>query len=162
MHAMSYRSDFFLACSFKVNIEEPAFYLTITYPLTVTKIGLRRVQFSTGMSDANTLNAYLLAVMIYSKHEGVIVRYLSDRTFQIIIDGLWASMNVGSERPNAWNNYRHAPVWRFFLYCAIEETGSHGIIYIMGYQVLPPPSEHGPSLMGKHLLAKRISQSEMN
>jgi len=30
MHVMSPRSDFFLACSSKVYIQEPAFYLTIT------------------------------------------------------------------------------------------------------------------------------------
>jgi len=29
MHAMSHRSDFFLACSSKVNIPEPVFHLTM-------------------------------------------------------------------------------------------------------------------------------------
>jgi len=63
-------------------------------------------------------------------------------------------MNEGSKRPIAWNNSRHAPSWRFYLHCGIEETGSPGIICIVCHQVLRHPSEHGTSSMGKHLLAK--------
>jgi hypothetical protein len=54
MHAMSHRSECFLACSSKLNIDEPVFYMTITYQLTVTPIELFRVQFSTAMSDTNS------------------------------------------------------------------------------------------------------------
>jgi len=154
MHAMSHRSDFFLACSSKVNIEEPAFYLTITYPLTVTQIELRRVQFPTAMSDTKSLNTSLLEVMISSKNERVFIPDLSDLTVQIVFDAWWASMNVGSKRPIAWNNSRHASSWRFYLHCGIEETGSPGIICIVCHQFLCHPSEHGTSSMGKHLLPK--------
>ena len=51
MHAMSHRSYFLLACSSKVNIEKPAFYVTLTYLLTVTQIESPRVQFPMAMSD---------------------------------------------------------------------------------------------------------------
>jgi hypothetical protein len=62
-------------------------------------------------------------------------------------------MNVSSKRPIAWKNSSHAPWWRFYLHCGIEETGSPGIICIVCHQVLRHPSEHGTSSMGKHLLA---------
>jgi len=92
--------------------------------------------------------------MISSKNDRVFIRDLSDLTMQIIFDAWWASMNVGSKRPIAWNNSRHAPSWWFYLHCGIEETGSPGIICIMCHQVLRHPSEYGTSSMGKHLLAK--------
>jgi len=63
-------------------------------------------------------------------------------------------MNVGSKRPMAWNNSRHAPSWRFDLHCGMEENGSPGIISIVHHQVLRHPSEHGTSLMDKHLMAE--------
>jgi len=106
------------------------------------------------MSDSQSLNTSLLDVMISSKNGCVFIRDLCDLTLQIIFDAWWASMNVGSKRPISWNNSRHAPSWRFYLYCGIEETSSPGIIYIVCHQVLRHPSEHGTSLMGKHLLAK--------
>jgi len=63
-------------------------------------------------------------------------------------------MNDGSKWPIAWNNSRHAPSWRFYVHCGIEETGSPGIICIVCHQVLRHPSEHVTILIGKHLLAK--------
>ena len=63
-------------------------------------------------------------------------------------------MNEGSKRPIAWNASRHAPSWRFYLHCGIEETGSPGIICIICHQVLRHQLEHGTSSMGKNLLAK--------
>ena len=106
------------------------------------------------MSDTQSLNTSLLDVIISSKNERVFIRDLSDLTLQIIFDAWMASMNVGSKRPRAWTNSRHAPSWRFYLHCGIEETGSPGIICIVCHQVLRHPSEHGTSSMGKHLLAK--------
>jgi hypothetical protein len=106
------------------------------------------------MSDTQSLNTSLLEVMISSKNECVFICDLSDLTLQIIVDALWAFMNVGSKRPIASKNSRHAPSWRFYLNCGIEETSSPGIICIVCYQVLRHPSEHGTSSMGKHLLAK--------
>jgi hypothetical protein len=105
------------------------------------------------MSDTQSLNTSLLEVMISSKNERVFIRDLSDLTLQIIFHAWWASMNVGSKRPIAWKNSRHAPSWQFYLHCGIEETGSPGIICIVCHQVLHHPSEHGTSSMGKHLLA---------
>jgi len=106
------------------------------------------------MSDSKCLNTSLLENMISSKNECVFFRDLSDLTLEIIFDAWWALMNEGSKRPIAWNNSRHAPSWRFYLHCGIEETGSPGIIGIVCYQVLCHPSEHRTSSMGKHLLAK--------
>jgi len=120
------------------------------------------------MSDTQSLNTSLLEVMISSKNESVSIRDLSDLTLQIIFDAWRASMNVGSKRPIAWKNSRHAPLWRFYLHCGIEETGSPGIICIVCHQVPCHPSEHGTSSMGKHLLAKahiaklnKVTESEV-
>jgi hypothetical protein len=96
----------------------------------------------------------MLEVMMSSKNEHVLIRDLSDLTLQIIFDAWWASMNVDSKQPITWNNSRHAPSWRFYLHCGIEETRSPGIICIICHQVLRHPSEYGTSSMGKHLLAK--------
>ena len=120
MHAMSHRSDFFLACSSKVNILEPAFYLTITYPLTVTQIELRKVQFPTAMSGTKSQNTWLLEVMISSTNERVFIRDLISLNLQIVFDAWWASMNVGSKRPIAWNTSSPAPLWRFYLHYRVE------------------------------------------
>jgi len=94
--------------------------------------------------------------MISSKNEQVVILDLSNLILQIIFDAWWASMNVGSKRPIAWNNCRHAPLWRFYLHCGIEDTGSPCIICIVCHQVLRHPSEHGTSSMGKHMLAKAL------
>jgi len=106
------------------------------------------------MSDSQSLNTNLLGVMISSKNEQFCIRDLSDLTLQIIFDAWWASMNIGSKRPIAWNNSRHAPSWRFYLHCGMAANGSPGIICIVCHQVLRHQSEHGTSSMGKHLLAK--------
>jgi len=106
------------------------------------------------MSNSKSLNISFLEVMISSKNERVFIHDVSDLTLQIIFDARWASMNVDSKRPMAWNNSRHAPSWQFYLHCGIEVTGSPGIICIVCHQVLLHPSEHGTSSMGKHLLAK--------
>jgi len=106
------------------------------------------------MSDTQSLNTSLLEVMISSKNERVFIRDLSDLTLHIIFDAWWASINVCSKRPIAWKNSRHAPSWRFYVHCGIEETGSPGIRCIVCHQVLRHPSEHGTSSMGKHLLAE--------
>jgi len=92
--------------------------------------------------------------MISSKNERYFIRDVSDLALQIIFNAWWASMNVCSKRPIAWKNSRHAPSWRFYLHCGIEETSSPGFICIVCHQVLHHPSEHETSLMGKHMLAK--------
>jgi hypothetical protein len=111
MHSISHRSDFIVACSSEVNIQEPAFYLTITYPLTFTKIELRRVQVPTAMSDTKSLNTTLLEVMISSKNGRAFICDLSNLTLQMVFNAGWHSMNVGSKGPITWNNSRHAPWW---------------------------------------------------
>jgi hypothetical protein len=77
-------------------------------------------------------------------------------------------MKEGLKRPIAWNNSRHAPAWRFYLHCGIEETSRPGIICIVYHQVLHHPSDHGTSSKGKHLLANahiaklnEVTQSEV-
>jgi len=106
------------------------------------------------MSDSKSSNTLLLQVMISSKNEHVCIPDLSELTLQTIVHAWWDSMNVGSKRPIAWNDSRHAPSWRFYLHCGIEETSNPGIICIVCHQVLWHPSEHGTSSIGKHLLAK--------
>jgi len=63
-------------------------------------------------------------------------------------------MNVFLMRSIAWKNSRHAPSWRFYLHCTIQETSSPAIICNVCHQVLRHLSEHGTSSMGKHMLAK--------
>jgi hypothetical protein len=92
--------------------------------------------------------------MLSSKNQRFFIRDLSDLTLQIVLDTWWASMNLDSKRSIASNNYRHAPSWRFYLHCGIEETGSPGIICIVCHQVLRHPSQHGTRSMGKPLLGK--------
>jgi len=122
MHAVSHRSDYFLACSSKFNIEQPPFYLTITYHLTVIQIELPRIQFPTSMSDTKSLNTSLLEVIISSTNEQVFIGDVINDTLQIIFDVWWASMNVGSMQSIASNDSRHAPLWQLYLHCGIEET----------------------------------------
>jgi len=135
--------------------------MTITYGLTLTQIELPRVQFTTAISDTKSQNTSWSEVMISSKNEHFFIHVWSDLTLQMIFDAWWASMNAGSKRPIVWNNCRHAPSWRFYLHCGIEETGSPGIICIVCHQVLCHPSEHGTSSMGKHLLA-RVHIAKLN
>ena len=92
--------------------------------------------------------------MISSKNERGFICDLSDLISQSIFDAWWASMNRDSKRPIAWNNSRHAPSWRFYQHCRIEQTGSPSVICIVCHQVLSHPSEHGTSSIGKHLLGK--------
>jgi len=154
LHAMSHRSDLFLAGSSKVNIEDSMLNLTISNILSVTQIELPRSQYPTTMWNTKYLKTLLLEVMISSENECVFICDLCDLTLQIILNEWWASMNVGSKQPMANNNSRHAPLWQFCLHCGIEETGFPIIIWIVCRQVLRHPSEHGTSTMGKHLLAK--------
>jgi len=128
--------------------------LIILYLLTSFQFQIRSHPIPTAMWDSQSLNTSLLEVMISSKNERVFIRDLNDLTIQIIFDAWSVSLNVGSKRSIAWKNFRHAPSWRFYLHCGIEETGSPGIICIVGHQVLRHPSEHGTSSMGKPLLAK--------
>jgi len=109
---------------------------------------------STAMSDTKSLNTSLLEVMICSKNEHVFICNFSDLALQIIFDAWWASMNIRSKRPIALNASRHAPSWRFYLHCGIEESGSPDIICIVCHQFLHHLSEHGTIQMGKYLLAK--------
>jgi len=106
------------------------------------------------MSHSKSFNTSFVEVRISSKNGRVFIRDLSDHTLQIIFDATWASMNVDSKPPSAWSNSRHGPLWRFYLHCGIDETGSPGIICIVCHQFLRHPSEQGTSSMGKHLLAK--------
>jgi hypothetical protein len=96
----------------------------------------------------------LLEFIIYSQNQLVFIRDLTDLTAQIMFDGWWASMNVGSQSPIGWNHSRHASPLPFYLHCGIEQTGSPDIICIICHQVLHHPSEHGTSPIVKDFLAK--------
>jgi len=93
-------------------------------------------------------------VMISFKNKYVFIRNLSDLNLQIIFDAWWASMNIGSKRPIAWNSSRHASSWWLYLDSRIEETGSPEILCIISHQVLRHSSEYGTSSMGTHLQPK--------
>jgi len=98
---------------------------------------------------------YLIAQgMISSKNEGVCIRDFRDLTLKFIFDTWWASMNVGSKRSIAWNNYRQGSPWRIYFHSGIEETGSLGNICIVCHQVPCHPSDHGTSSIGENLLSK--------
>jgi len=92
--------------------------------------------------------------MISSKNERVFIGDLSDLTLLIIVDAWWASVSVGSKHCIASNNSWHAPLWRFYFHCRIEESSRPGITCIICGQVLRHPPEHVTSSMGKHLLAE--------
>ena len=92
--------------------------------------------------------------MISSKNQCVFIRDLSDLSLEIVFDTWWDSMNVDSKQPIAWNDSGHAPSWRLYLHCRIEETGSPGIICIICHQVLRHPSGHGTSSMRNHFVTK--------
>jgi hypothetical protein len=94
--------------------------------------------------------------MISSKIDCIFICDLSDLALQIVFNAWWASINVGSKRPIAWNNSRHEPLLRFYLHSGIEQTGSPGMICIICHQCLRHPSEHRTSTVGNHLLAKAI------
>jgi hypothetical protein len=94
----------------------------------------------------------LLEVVISSKNECVFIRDLGVLTVHMIFDARWASMNVGLKWPIAWNNSRHVPLGQFYLHCGSEETRSPCIVCIVCQQVLPHPSHHVTSSMGKQLL----------
>ena len=154
MHAMSHRAYFFVDCSSIVNIDEPAIFSTIPYLSTSFQFQLPSHPIPTTMSDSQSLNTLLLEVMISSKHERVFIRDLNHLTLRIIFNAWWASMNVGPTHSIACKNSRHAPSWRIYLHCRIEETGSPGIICIICHQVLHHPSEVVTGSIGTHSLAK--------
>jgi len=87
MHEISHRSDFF-TCSCRVNIWDPAVCWTVLLPSAVIRVGFPIFPIPTGRSDSKSLNSSLFEVMISSKNEPVFVRYLSDLTLQIVLDGL--------------------------------------------------------------------------
>jgi len=92
--------------------------------------------------------------MISFTNKHVFIHDLTYLTLQIMLNAWWASINVRSKHPIAWNDSRHAPLWRFYLHCGIEKTSIPGVMCIVCHQVLPHRSEHGTSSMGTHLLAK--------
>jgi len=152
MRAMSHWSYFFFPHSSGVNIEEPVLYFKIPQVLAVFQVELGSFQSPTSRLDSKFVNSSLVEVMISSKSELVMIHGLSDTSLQMIFDGWLASMNLGSKCSIGRNDSRHGPSWHFYLHSGIEKTGSPGIICIYD-QVLPHPSEHGTSSMGKHLLA---------
>jgi len=124
--------------------------------LAPSRVGSRSNQIPTMMSDSKSLNSSLVEVMISSTDERVSILDLCDLTLHTIFDAWWASMNVPSKQPIAWNSSRHVPSWQFYLHCGIERTGCPGILCIVCHQVLRHPSEHATSSMRKHLLAKAL------
>ena len=82
MDAMSHWSDIFLACSSRVNIQEPASYFTVMIILSVSQIELTSFQIPTAMLDSKSLNMSMLKVMISYKIAHIFIRNLSDLTLQ--------------------------------------------------------------------------------
>jgi hypothetical protein len=107
------------------------------------------------MSDSQSLNTSLPEVIICPKNDNVFICDLNDLMLQIIFDGWWTSMNVGSKRSIAWNHFQRTYSWWLFLRCGLEDNSCPGIICIVCHQVLRHPSEHGTSTMRNHLLANK-------
>jgi len=158
MHAMSYRSDFF-TCSSRVNNQAPAVCFAVLLLSAVFQVGLPSCLFPNMMLDSPCLNTSLLDVVMCSKDERVLIRDLGDLIIQILLDAWWASMNVDSNRPIAWNKSRHTSSWQFYLHCRVEDTRSPGIVCSVCHQVLRHPSEHETSSMGNTCWQKLTSQS---
>jgi len=59
------------------------------------------------MLHSQSFNTSLLGVMFSSKNELVFIGDVSELTLQMIFHAWWASMNVGSKCPIAWNKSRH-------------------------------------------------------
>jgi len=106
------------------------------------------------MSDSKSLNTSLLEVVICFYNEPAFIFELNDICWQTIVDAWPAEINISFKYSIGWNNFRHAPLWQFYLDCQIEGTGSPGIICIVCHQALQHPSEHGTTSMGKRLLPK--------
>ena len=108
MYAMSHRSASF-ACTSRVNIQDPTFWFTESSLLAVFRVGLHRFQIPSPMSDSKSLNTSLFQVITSSTNARVYIGDLTNHSFQIIFAGWWASMNVGWQRPIAWNDSGHGP-----------------------------------------------------
>jgi len=81
---------------------------------TVSEVEMGSYQIFTMMSDAASLDSPVLEVVISSNNECVIIRDLTDRTLQIILDARCSSLTVGWKCTIAWNNSSHVPSWQFF------------------------------------------------
>jgi hypothetical protein len=92
---MSHRFNCCVACSSKGNIQELAFYFTITLHLTATQVKLSSLLIPTVMSDSQSLKTLLLEGMIWLKIQCFYIRDLNNLTFQIIFDACRDDMNVG-------------------------------------------------------------------
>jgi len=79
MHVLSHRSDF-VACSCRVNIEEPAVCIAVSLLSAVFRVGFPSILIPMAMSDFKCLNTSLLEVMISSRNEHVFIRDLSNLT----------------------------------------------------------------------------------
>jgi hypothetical protein len=80
------------------------------------------------MLDSKPLNTSLLEVLITFRNDHVLFCDWCDLMFQIVFNDSWASFNVGSKYPIAWNDFRHVSSRRFKLECGHDETGNPGII----------------------------------
>jgi len=92
--------------------------------------------------------------MISFKNEFIFIRELSYLALQVLFHDWWASIDLSSKHPIAWNNSWYAPLWCFYLHCGIEKTSIPDTIFIICHQVLQHQSKHGTSSMGKQVLAK--------
>jgi len=113
IHAMSHRSDFFLAHSSRVNFYTARMSITMTYVLTDSQVELPRYQSSRAMADSKSFHTMLPEVMISFKNEGFFFRDLSNLTLQRPSDDCLASVNISSMCPIASNNSTLVPSWRF-------------------------------------------------
>ena len=150
---MSQMSDFF-ACSFIIEIEEPAFWFVILLLLAVSQVELPRFLIPTALSDSHYLITSLPELRVSPEDEGVLFHDLSDRTLPLIFDSWWGSMSVSAKHSVPWNNSSHASSWGFDLHCGNQMCSSAGIICFVFDRVLRHSSEHGPSSMWNFLLSK--------
>jgi len=159
MQVMSYRSNIFLASDSKVNIVKPAVWLTITYRLTVTQVGLPRAQYPTRMSHTESFNTSVQEVMLWSINEPVFIGDLSDIALQIIFNAWWALLNVGSKWPFSLNNSRYVPSRRLYYSAELRRPAALRLYVSFVSKFFAIHQNMYPAQLANTLLEEGTSQS---
>jgi len=97
--------------------------------------------------------------MISSENERDFIRDLSNLTLKIIFVAWWASMNVGSKRPIAWNDSRHVPSGDSIYTVGSRSTAAQESYasFVITYFAIHQPM--GPAQPGNTCCQKLTSQS---
>lgn len=111
IHGMSHRLYYSLACSSRAIIEEPASYYMVAKLVTITQLKLCSIQFPTAMSDSNSVNSFLLEVIMSSQNKSIFSHDSFNHTWQMILIASRTTLNAASKRHILWNDSSQAPSW---------------------------------------------------